>query len=373
MARRNKGKATVRTYMVRCTGMAQSGKSTLAIEFAKWYMERLKKTEVYVVNNDNRLFEYELEFGPALVGVDDVVNQLVPREVFNAVKKDVQAGEFKRIAALIYDNLTNPFKAEATNNAGLKARAMADIINTLLAPQVPVFAISHIHMAAKEGNLQQQRKRESVSDTELSRMAKAFNLELETLYDQAKDRFGVKVLKWRYKRDLEPFIVWDEAENFHGIFDKIEAALQQSPAPETNPDDYAALLQYNEKNPFSQDKDAFKSKAGQICMAYFVEHDGHKFFAFGSGQFGTEPTAEVAKKNGEQGVNGAHNHFLNTYEKVRSGGYPDIPKPKTFGEMTFALRKYTEDKIKGRIEEYEAAKKPDPAPAEVEPEPEFEL
>ena len=58
------------TYLIHCIGLKESGKSTLAVEFGRWNMRRLKQSEVYVVNNDPRMFEYKQALGAAMVSTD---------------------------------------------------------------------------------------------------------------------------------------------------------------------------------------------------------------------------------------------------------------------------------------------------------------
>jgi hypothetical protein len=77
---------------------------------------------------------------------------------------------------------------------------------------------------------------------------------------------------------------------------------------------------------------------------YFVEVDGQRFYAFG------DPTEQPVKKNGETGVNGAHNYALNAYSKVvkeykATGG-------KNLGELTVRLKEYTEEKVRAAVNAY---------------------
>ncbi len=388
MARR-RGADAPKVLMIRTTGYARSGKSTLGMEFARYCMAQQAKSELYLISNDGREDEYHAAFGNAVVepwpqkaDAQATFTTLDAAAVYDCVANDVKGGEFKRVGCVLLDNATNYFldttkatqvkaqQGQGSAGSSTKAAVMGTVATFLMKPQKPIFVISHEHDAAGRNASAGQKKRETISNTELSRMDRCFNLELEVIED--KGRYGVKVLFWRYKPDLKPFVVWDEKGMFEGIFDILLEALEGNQAQEVAPDEIVDINKYGANNPFPGDKDTFKANVGRICMRYFVEHDGHKFYAFGGGEFGVDLDAQVTKKNGEQGANGAPNHFDNAYAKIAKS----IEGKKTYGVMSEAMKKYVLEKIQGRIVEYEAAKNggapapEDPAPEE---EPEFDL
>lgn len=216
----------------------------------------------------------------------------------------------------------------------------------------------------------------SIPKTEFDMFAKNLNMRIKTLKHQG--RYGVKIEYARARPTADFPVLWDEPGNmFKGMWDRILATIYDDPIPETEAVDWQQL---GHDKPFSQDKDLFEERALQQIRERFVEHDGHRFFAYGQEKFGTDPAEEVIKKDGSPGVNSALIHVRKSYEKIKKGDVPGYKMPDagkwTWGSFTEALKRYTDDKIEAKIEAYEEKKKTPEEPAPVDDkieEPEVEV
>lgn len=215
-------------------GEAESGKSTFAFAWLKSF--RPAKPFAYVWNLDGREQEYVKALGEGSVAFPEVSDAYNPIEVLEAIEQDIAKGEFAYVGGIVLDPLTNIYAAVArvgqtkklegskdpTNVE--KANTMANTLSAIMRPRLPLLIIYHRHLAAGKNPQDGKRSRDSISETEIERLDKALNAQLQTVCD--KGRYGIIIKEAREKNMWTPLTLWDEKDNyFEGMPQRIRNAI----------------------------------------------------------------------------------------------------------------------------------------------------
>lgn len=336
--------------LIRCNGQPLTGKTKLAIAFARWLAEG-DKNKCYVWSTDGREHEYAAALGEGNV-MATVANPLDIPAVHDEIGKDLRAGVFGSVCFFSLDTATHIYRQASGSNLlktlggqgssghSVKAVTMQNVGTIVMEVNRPAMVITHIYEKSDHKNLAKIEERDTLSPTEDARWDLLFNIKLETFKDARG--FGVIVRKCREREGMQPFILRDEPNGFFRNMPKrIMDALYVADIPKDEPKGWA---EFGLTKPFPDKGPKFKTNAVNQMVQFFISVEGMRFYAFG------DPKATPIKQNGDKGINGAVNHAINAYGVVATAYQAD--GGSNLGELTVKLKEYTEAKAQAIVEAY---------------------
>ena len=301
------GKYPLRLWAL--VGYPGSGKSTFATQM---------RAPMLVIDSDHRFVEVlSLARGDVYELGDKPADRTDSDRIAALLAQDMPGSE---VATIVVDSLTaiiTPLVTQAIQDkehdriknlaAGFrdKALAMRQLQDSVTRWGSDVLWIYHLHDARDEKG--EELTRATVSRTELARLTRSINLQLEII--QEKGRRGVKVLWARQGR--QGMTLWDESGRWAGMPEALEEAV------------YGGLSQAEQERISKAVPDVFPSPELAISWGY------------------------------EQGAFQALQHARNAYDKLKREA-----QPQTARAMAALWTAEVQARLKARVREQEAGPQP---------------
>jgi hypothetical protein len=147
--------------LIHCTGKPETGKSQLAISFALWLANALKKDKCYVWPTDGREHEYAEVLGNDKV-LAPAANPLEVSAVQDEINNDLRAKIFDNVALFSVDTVTHIYRQASLTNQlktmtgrgssghSLKAVTMMNVVTIIMAVNCPAIVITHVYKASQQ-------------------------------------------------------------------------------------------------------------------------------------------------------------------------------------------------------------------------------
>jgi adenosyl cobinamide kinase/adenosyl cobinamide phosphate guanylyltransferase len=303
-------------------GYPRSGKSTFAA--------RLKGPMV-VIDADHRFQEVlELANDEVYELSETCSDNVDPNQITKLLNQNMPGSG---VETIVVDSLTaiiTPLVVQAMvdHDAGRERNLSAAFRNKALAMRQIQDAVTRwgsdvlwiYHLQDARDARAKEITRATISETELARLSRSINVQLEVVLDEANNRRGIRVV-WA-RRGRSGMTIWDESGSWEGMPEKIESSIYdgltadeqdriEKSTPDTFPNPETAISWAVEQGAFTTIAKA--KKAYNECkkntkptnareMAQFWVDEVHaRLLTMGSGEAAPEEPEEVAAAADDEG------------------------------------------------------------------------